>query len=247
MQYCKSWMFSFYGFASARKRNLFLRLMRYMLKPRMFVASQVSDDRFEGLCFINPISHAESETHTMADVERALELFKMSIGVCELDSYMGNEMISCFERIQKGNLWYGNITNVRNNILRTSGDGSKNGSRRRWRRGCGRRQPVVAEYVKLAPGDAEPDDRHGDCATPDRGFSQRGRDDDGGRGDTAPDAVHVRHADPDGESREWECNGQLRQPDTADDPARVSQLPGLDGAGPDEHARATDACVDPKL
>lgn len=116
----KSWMFSFYGFASARKRNLFLRLMRYMLKPRMLVASQVSDDRFEGLCFINPISHAESETHTMADVERVVELFKMSIGVCELDSYMGNEMISCFERIQKGNLWYGNITNVRNgNILRT--------------------------------------------------------------------------------------------------------------------------------
>lgn len=111
----KSVYFSFYGFGSPQKRNLFLRALRYVTKARVIQCSYVSlsGSRFEGICYVNPFTKQNQE-HKLEDLEDLMSLFSMSIGLFEFDRYMGPEMLSCFERIENGHLPYGNLKCQRN-------------------------------------------------------------------------------------------------------------------------------------
>lgn len=101
-----------YGFGTTEKRNLAVRALRYGLGPGVLHGSNVGDNRWEALLqFDTRLHKADSE-----EFERFLGKFHMSIGVVELEVYLGPVMVACFERIQAGDRIFGNMHLKRNRM-----------------------------------------------------------------------------------------------------------------------------------
>jgi len=81
---------AFFGFAPEAGVRLLVRALQLALAPALLHAALVSDARFEGIL---------SGPRGGARAQRVLALFKMHIGVVELDAYMSDGMAACLRRI----------------------------------------------------------------------------------------------------------------------------------------------------
>jgi hypothetical protein len=81
---------AFFGFCSEAGMRLLVEILRRTFFPALLQAAVVSDMRFEGI-----LSVCRDSTRA----ERLLALFKMHIGVVNLDTYMSDSMAACLQRV----------------------------------------------------------------------------------------------------------------------------------------------------
>lgn len=106
----------FHGFASDFQRSVFLRCLKFCINPRVIYSTFMSNGSFEGVLVIHPICEAAS----VQDLDNFVELFKMSAGLTDLGTYMSPTMIACIERVESGNLAYGNWRCMRSTCVRNA-------------------------------------------------------------------------------------------------------------------------------
>ena len=99
-------------------RNLFFRSLRWALNPRIFHASYVneqdpSNDFFEGVC----VAYLQEDVWRTF-LEEYIDLWKMSIAIIDLETYMSRPFITAIKRISDGRAVYGNWKTMRNNTAR---------------------------------------------------------------------------------------------------------------------------------
>jgi hypothetical protein len=116
MRVCKSGRISpfqwtcVYGFGSVEKRNLVVRVLRYALGPVMLHGSNVGAGRWEALLLMEKL-RADSQ-----EFEQLLDKFHMSIGVVDLETYLGPQMLAAYERIEAGDSTFGTLHLKRNRL-----------------------------------------------------------------------------------------------------------------------------------
>lgn len=107
---------SFYGFGTDFERNIMLRCIKYATCPRLIHSTFMpgSPGAFEGFMLVHP----SSPVALIEDLETLVDLFKMSVGVTDLGSYMQAPMLTCIERIESGVRPYGNWKALRSSGVR---------------------------------------------------------------------------------------------------------------------------------
>lgn len=103
-----------YGFGRSDKKVVAMRALRYALAPMLVHGSTVSEGRWEALIVLDKWRPA------LADLEIFLLKFRMSIGVVDLETYMGSGMLACYERIEKGSMVFGSMLLHRNQVWHTT-------------------------------------------------------------------------------------------------------------------------------
>lgn len=106
----------FHGFASDFERSVFLRCVKFCIKPRVIHSAFMPNGGFEGVLVVHP----STEGAGMHDLEALFELFKMSAGLTDLGSYMSAPMIACIERVETGIRYYGNWRCLRSSCVRNA-------------------------------------------------------------------------------------------------------------------------------
>ena len=106
---------AFWGFAQVKERNTMLRSLQYALRPRVVYASQRtgSADTVQGSYFEGIVLY-QASVLDLTQLEALMYLFRMSIGVAELDTMMSEAMLTCLTRIHSGCYEWGNW-NAQNN------------------------------------------------------------------------------------------------------------------------------------
>jgi hypothetical protein len=112
----KPFFVGFHGFATDFERSVFLRCIKFCIKPRVIFSSFMPNGSFEGVLVVHPIS----ATAGVGDLEQLFELFKMSAGLTDLGTYMSPTMIACIERVEAGKLSYGNWRCMRSTCVRNA-------------------------------------------------------------------------------------------------------------------------------
>jgi len=112
----KPFFVGFHGFASDFERSVFLRCIKFCIKPRVVHSSFMANGSFEGVLVIHP----NSPTASINDLEQLFELFKMSAGLTNLGTYMSPTMIACIERVEAGTRVYGNWRCMRSTCVRNA-------------------------------------------------------------------------------------------------------------------------------
>lgn len=102
---------AFFGFGSVETHTALIHVLQDTLCPVLLHSSFVKHGRFEGILSIRECQKSDS-------VERLLDCFTMSIGTVEINTYMGESMITCLQRIGKGTQKLGNINTPQNEHVR---------------------------------------------------------------------------------------------------------------------------------
>ena len=97
-----------YGFGNNEKKVVAMRALRYAVGPALLHGSTVSDGRWEAMVMLGRWRPAA------IDLENLLVKFRMSIGVIDLETYMGASMLACYERIEQGRMVFGSMLLSRN-------------------------------------------------------------------------------------------------------------------------------------
>lgn len=110
--------FALFGFAPLILRNLFFRSLRWALRPRIFHASYVNaSDRsnffFEAVC----VAYLQEDVWKSV-LEQYIDLWKMSVGLIDLETYMSRPFITAVKRIIDGRSIYGNWMTLKNSTAR---------------------------------------------------------------------------------------------------------------------------------
>ena len=108
---------SFYGFGNEFERNIMLRCLKIATCPRVVHSTFMPTSpgvNFEGFILVHP----NSAVAAIEDLESFLDLFKMSVGVTDLGSYMQAPMLTCIERVESGVRPYGNWKAMRSSSVR---------------------------------------------------------------------------------------------------------------------------------
>lgn len=102
---------SFFGFGSIKRHETLVRVLEETLRPALLHSSFVKDANFEGIVSVDRGNQVEA-------VERLLDCFAMGIGTVDIDTFMGNAMVACLERIETGKYTLGNIHTPPNRQIR---------------------------------------------------------------------------------------------------------------------------------
>lgn len=94
-----------WGFGTVDRRDLVMRVLRYVLKPRLIMVSHVSDSRFEGLL----VTKCAYDEEIMSEW---LHECNMGMGMHTMDTWMDESMVSCITRIEQGTNLSGNWMSV---------------------------------------------------------------------------------------------------------------------------------------
>lgn len=107
-QFC----FSLFGFAKFARRNILLRILRKILRPRLLYCSNTKPKQFEGYMLVRGSS----------ELPGALEEFvvhlKHNMHVIEMENAMNLQTIACLDRVSAGTKFFGNWLIQRNHVVR---------------------------------------------------------------------------------------------------------------------------------
>lgn len=101
-----------YGFGTTEKRNLVVRALRYALGSVMLHGSNVGAGRWEALLLMEKC-RADSP-----EFERLMDKFHVSMGAVDLETYLGPQMLTAYERIESGSSMFGTLHLKRNRLHR---------------------------------------------------------------------------------------------------------------------------------
>ena len=110
--------FAMFGCASLILRNLFFRSLRWALRPRIFHASYVNQADKSNLFFEAVVVAYLQEDVWKSVLEDYIDLWKMSVGVIDLETYMSRPFITAIKRIIDGRSIYGNWMTLKNSTAR---------------------------------------------------------------------------------------------------------------------------------
>jgi hypothetical protein len=110
----------FYGFGPVQKRNVAIRALRYALGPTVIHGSNVAPERWEAMVMLEKSLFAREDN---TELEALMSKFCMSVGVVDLEKYLGATMIACYERVESGDRCFGNMHVKRNRQLRQTLEG----------------------------------------------------------------------------------------------------------------------------
>lgn len=94
-------IFALWGFANVERRDAVMRVLRYVLKPRLIMGSHVGDNRFEALV-MTKYEYDEDVLNSW------LECCNMGIDTHSVDKWMDVSMQACIMRIENGVESFGN-------------------------------------------------------------------------------------------------------------------------------------------
>lgn len=104
--------FSIFGFAKFARRNMLLRVLRKILRPRLLYCSNTKPQQFEGYMLLRGCS----------DLPAALEQFvvhlKHNMLIMEMENTMNLQTIACLDRVSAGTRVFGNWYISRNHVVR---------------------------------------------------------------------------------------------------------------------------------
>lgn len=98
---------AFFGFCIPESLALLLRAVDVVFAPDLIHASFVGTGKFEAIVQL-------ANEQSLGEAERLFALFKMQIGVVELEEYMSPAMVTCLQRIEAGTHVQGNLHLQRN-------------------------------------------------------------------------------------------------------------------------------------
>lgn len=101
---------AFSGFGNMVLRNAVLSIVRYYFKPRFIHSAMIDNGRWEGLMGIRVPESAVSDI---------FEHFCASVVTIEIETFMGDAMMACLDRIQRGSYFWGNYFNSKSKGFRS--------------------------------------------------------------------------------------------------------------------------------
>lgn len=109
---CQQHSFSIVGFAKFARRNVLLRILKKMLRPRLLHCANTKLGQFEGYIIVR------GSPELPAALEEFAQHLKHSVVITELENTMSLQTVACLDRIANGSRHFGNWLLNRNHVLR---------------------------------------------------------------------------------------------------------------------------------